>query len=128
MDCNQSVKRRVQISKSHLNVTIQDTYDQKYLQVQNSLCISLRIENSHLKANLFRQSTFCVSAMIYCNIYHKNYFLFLLFIQVGYSPFLHYLLVPSSPKINIGNTGNQNHPDLKVRVVLVTCFCNINFF
>ena len=25
-------------------------------------------------------------------------------------------------KINIGNTGNQNHPDLEVRVVLVTCF------
>ena len=29
-------------------------------------------------------------------------------------------------KINIGNTGNQNHPDLKVRVVLVTCISNID--
>ena len=31
-------------------------------------------------------------------------------------------------KIKIGNTGNQNHPDLKVRVVLVTCIFNIDFF
>ena len=31
-------------------------------------------------------------------------------------------------KINIGNTGNQNHPDLEVRVVLVTCISNIDFF
>ena len=30
-------------------------------------------------------------------------------------------------KINIGNTGNQNHPDLKVRVVLVTCISNIDY-
>ena len=29
-------------------------------------------------------------------------------------------------KINIGNTGNQNHPDL--RVVLVTCISNIDYF
>ena len=29
-------------------------------------------------------------------------------------------------KINNGNTGNQNHPDLKVRVVLVTCIFNID--
>ena len=33
------------------------------------------------------------------------------------------LLVP----FNIGNTGNQNHPDLEVRVVLVTCISNIDF-
>ena len=31
-------------------------------------------------------------------------------------------------KINIGNTGNQNHPDLEVRVVLVTCISNIDYF
>ena len=31
-------------------------------------------------------------------------------------------------KINIENTGNQNHPDLKVRLVLVTCIFNIDFF
>ena len=37
-----------------------------------------------------------------------------------HSPFLQYLLVPSSPKINIEITGNQNHPGLEVRVVLVT--------
>ena len=30
-------------------------------------------------------------------------------------------------KINIGNTGNQNHPDFKVRVVLVTCISNIDY-
>ena len=48
--------------------------------------------------------------------------------QKSYSPFLHYLLVPISPKINIGNTGKQNHPDLEVRVVLVTCFSNIDYF
>ena len=41
-----------------------------------------------------------------------------------HSPFLHYRLVSSLQKINIGNTGNQNHPDLKVRVVLVTCISN----
>ena len=45
-----------------------------------------------------------------------------------FSPCLHYLLVPRSSKINIGNTGNQNHPDLKLRVVLVTCFVNIDYF
>ena len=31
-------------------------------------------------------------------------------------------------KINIENTGNQNHPDLKVRVVLVTCIFDIDFY
>ena len=31
-------------------------------------------------------------------------------------------------KINIGKTGNQNHPDRKVRVVLVTCISNIDYF
>ena len=36
-------------------------------------------------------------------------------------------LVPSLEKINIGNTGNQNHPDLEVRVVLVTCISKIDF-
>ena len=30
-------------------------------------------------------------------------------------------------KTNIGNTGNQNHPDLEVRVVLVTCISNIDY-
>ena len=30
-----------------------------------------------------------------------------------HSPFLHYPLVPSFRKINIGKTGNQNPPDLK---------------
>ena len=45
----------------------------------------------------------------------------------NYSPFLHYWLVPSLEKINIGNAGNQNHPDLEVRVVLVTCISNIDF-
>ena len=43
------------------------------------------------------------------------------------SPFLHYWLVTSLEIINIGNTGNQNHPDLEVRVVLVTCISNIDF-
>ena len=28
-----------------------------------------------------------------------------------HSPFLHYPLVPSFKKINIGNTGNQNPPE-----------------
>ena len=31
-------------------------------------------------------------------------------------------------KINIENTGNQNHPDLKVREILVTCIFNFDFF
>ena len=44
-----------------------------------------------------------------------------------YSPFLHYRLVSSLEIINIGNTGNQNNPDLEVRVVLVTCIPNIEF-
>ena len=30
--------------------------------------------------------------------------------------------------INIGKTDNQNHPDLEVRVVLVTCIFNIDFW
>ena len=41
--------------------------------------------------------------------------------------FLHYRLVSSFQIIDIGNTGNQNHPDLEVRVVLVTCISNIDF-
>ena len=45
----------------------------------------------------------------------------------SFTIFLHYLLVPSLEKINIGNAGNQNHPDLEVRVVLVTCISNIDF-
>ena len=45
-----------------------------------------------------------------------------------HSPFSHYRLVSSLEIIHIGNTGNQNHPDLEVRVVLVTCFSNIDFF
>ena len=44
-----------------------------------------------------------------------------------YSPFLHYWLVSSLEIIKIGNTGNQNHPDLEVRVVLVTCFSTIDY-
>ena len=47
--------------------------------------------------------------------------------RVIYSPFLHYRLVSSLEKINIENAGNQNHPDLEVRVVLVTCISNIDF-
>ena len=47
--------------------------------------------------------------------------------QVRHSPFLHYWLVPSLEEINIGNAGNQIHPDLEVRVVLVTCTSNIDF-
>ena len=47
--------------------------------------------------------------------------------RAPHSPFLHYRLVPSLEIINTGNTGNQNHPDLEVRVVLVTCFSNIDF-
>ena len=39
-------------------------------------------------------------------------------------PFCIYLLVSSLEIIGIGNTGNQNHPDLEVRVVLVTCISN----
>ena len=31
--------------------------------------------------------------------------------EIKYSPFLHYPLVPSFKKINIGNTGNQNPPE-----------------
>ena len=53
----------------------------------------------------------------------------------SYSPFLHCHLVSSLQKINIGNTGNQNHTDLKVRVLtsrsgwlLVTCISNIDYF
>ena len=49
-------------------------------------------------------------------------------LSILYSPFLHYRLVSSLLKINIGNTGNQNHPDLEVRVVLVTCISNIDYF
>ena len=41
---------------------------------------------------------------------------------------MHYRLVSSFQKINIGNTGNQNHPDSVVSVVLVTCIFNIDFF
>ena len=44
-----------------------------------------------------------------------------------YSPFLHYRLVSSFQKSIVENTGNQNHPDLKVRVVLVTCISYIDF-
>ena len=33
---------------------------------------------------------------------------------VDNSPFLHYQLVYSFKIINIGNTGNQNHPDLNI--------------
>ena len=44
-----------------------------------------------------------------------------------HSPFLRYRLVSSLEKINIENTGNQNHTDLEVRVVLVTCISNIDF-
>ena len=40
---------------------------------------------------------------------------------------MHYQLVSSVEKISIGHTGNQNHPDLEVRVVLVTCVSNIDF-
>ena len=46
--------------------------------------------------------------------------------RYGYSQFLHYQLVSSLQKVNIGNTGNQNHPEFKVRVVLVTCISNID--
>ena len=49
-----------------------------------------------------------------------------MFFGHSYSPFLHYRLVSSLQDINIGKTGNQNHPDLKVRVVLVTCISNID--
>ena len=49
-----------------------------------------------------------------------------MFWSIWNSPFLHYGLVSSLEIINIGNTGNQNHPDLEVRVVLVTCFSNID--
>ena len=41
---------------------------------------------------------------------------------IVYSPFLHLSAVSSLKIIN----GNQNHPDLKARVVLVTCFSNID--
>ena len=41
---------------------------------------------------------------------------------VAYSPFLHCLLVSSLEINDIGKTGNQNLPDLEVRVVLVTVF------
>ena len=41
-----------------------------------------------------------------------------------YSPYLHYRLVFSLERIDYGNTGNKNHPDLKV---LVTCISNIVF-
>ena len=45
-----------------------------------------------------------------------------------HSPVLHYRPVSSLQETNIGNTGNQNHPDLKVRVILVTCILNIDNF
>ena len=47
-----------------------------------------------------------------------------------YLPFLHYMLVPSLQVINVGNTGNQNPPDLKGQGggVLVTCISNIDFW
>ena len=48
--------------------------------------------------------------------------------QVRVSRFLHYWLVSRLETINIGKTGNQNHPDLEVRVVLVTCIFNIDFW
>ena len=44
-----------------------------------------------------------------------------------YSSILHCLLVSSLEIINIGKTGNQNHPDLEDGVVLVTCISNIEF-
>ena len=47
--------------------------------------------------------------------------------QFCYSPFLHYRLVSSLEIIDIGKTGNPNHPELEVRVVLVACISNIDF-
>ena len=44
-----------------------------------------------------------------------------------YSPFLHYWLVTSLEIINIRNTGNRNHSDLELMVVLVTRISNIDF-
>ena len=45
-----------------------------------------------------------------CNFYFVNFYPAEFTIN---SPFLHYPLVPSFRKINIGKTGNQNPPDLK---------------
>ena len=47
-------------------------------------------------------------------------------VELYHSPFLHYRLVSNLEKINIENAANQNH--LKVRVVLVTCIFNIDFW
>ena len=55
-------------------------------------------------------SEFSLELMV-CQKFHGDVFI----ADVGkykYSPFLHYPLVPSFRKINIGKTGNQNPPDL----------------
>ena len=44
------------------------------------------------------------------NVHYSGYTVGII-LQTLYSPFLHYPLVPSFKKINIGNTGNQNHPE-----------------
>ena len=48
----------------------------------------------------------------------------------GFVPIHHFCIIGWFPafKNQFGNTGNQNRPALKVRVVLVTCIFNIDFF
>ena len=60
-------------------------------------------------------------------VIHLKLFIKLKLVIMLLTIFLHYRLVSSLEKINIENAGNQNHPDLEVRVVLVTCISNIDF-
>ena len=70
---------------------------------------------------------------IFCKVYHvySSYHRELHAIRVASYVTLFTVFALSAgfqhTKISIGNTGNQNHPDLKVRVVLVTCISNIDY-
>ena len=51
-----------------------------------------------------------------------------IFNRVYYSPILHCWAGFQFRNHCYWKTGNQNHPDLEVRVVLVVCISNIDFF
>ena len=53
------------------------------------------------------------TALLSVNSVWLNHYFFKSKMTPIYSLFLHYQLVSSSQKINIGNTGNQNRPDLE---------------
>ena len=77
--------------------------------------ISLNIRNK--KQSYFKPSMFLESDSLYL-IRLLSYFVSIFALSADFQ----------LTKINIVNTGNQNHPDLEVRVVLVTCISNIGYF